>query len=276
MKLIDERPSPIPFYGELGSINPLVVTPAAAEERADGIGRGLAGSMSLGVGQFCTKPGLAFVPVGDAGDQVVNAAAVEIRKTPAGVMLNANISAGFAQGAEELASSSALRLVAEGKPAEEGAQAVPTRLFEVDLEDLSDRMLEECFGPLTIVVRYRDLKELSELMSRLPASLTSTLQTGTNTSLVEQHLMQVLQDKAGRVVFNGFPTGVAVAWAQTHGGGWPASNSLHTSVGVTAIRRFLRPITWQDAPQSLVPVELREETRGVPRRVDGKLLTDGG
>ena len=276
MRLIDERPSPIPFYGELGSINPLVVTPAAAEERGDGIGRGLAGSMSLGVGQFCTKPGLAFVPAGEAGDRVVAAAAEEVSKTPAGVMLNANISAAFATGAEELAGSSALRLVARGRAAEEGARAVPTRLFEVDLEDLSERMLEECFGPLTIVVRYRDPKQLNELLSRLPASLTSTVQTGTDPSLVDPDLLQVLQDKAGRVLFNGFPTGVAVSWAQTHGGGWPASNSLHTSVGVTAVRRFLRPITWQDAPQSLVPVELRDETRGIPRRVDGELFTDGG
>lgn len=269
MNLIDQRDVPIPFYGELGSVNPLVVTCGAAEERPEQIGQGLAASMSLGVGQFCTKPGLAFVPSGVEGDRLVASATQAVSTTPAGVMLNANIRGSFGKGIEELTANPAIREIAIGQ-APEGHQAVSPRLLEVELEDLNTRMLEECFGPVTVIARYRDQDSLVGVLTGLPASLTSTVHA-TEAEHLDPKLTSALRAKAGRLVYNGFPTGVAVAWAQTHGGGWPASNAIHTSVGVTAIRRFMRPFTWQDAPEAILPVELKESPQALPRRIDGSL-----
>jgi NADP-dependent aldehyde dehydrogenase len=273
MDLIDEREVPIPFYGELGSVNPLVVTPEAAAERAGEIGAGLAASMTMGVGQFCTKPGLAFLPVGRDGDILLDAAAEAVAATSAGVLLNPDIARSFGAGIEELAASPDIRERAAGHLAGEATQAVPARLLEVEIGKLSGRMLEECFGPVTIAVRYNDTAELVRVLGSLPSSLTGTLHVGAD-GAVEPAIVQVVQDRAGRIVFNGYPTGVAVSWAQTHGGGWPATNSIHTSVGPTAMRRFLRPITWQDAPEAALPHELRKETTNLVRRVDG-ILTSG-
>lgn len=270
MDLINERDVPIPFYGELGSVNPLVVTAAAASERAEQIGAGLAASMTMGVGQLCTKPGLAFVPAGEDGDRLLDAAAEAVAGTSAGLLLNPNIARSFGAGVEELTASPAIRERAAGKPADEGHRAVPARLLEVELAKLSGRMLEECFGPVTIAVRYEDTSELVEVLASLPSSLTGTVHVGADGS-VDATVLEVLQDRAGRVIFNGFPTGVAVAWAQNHGGSWPATNSQHTSVGPTAIRRFLRPLAWQDAPAAVLPSELLDETADLVRRVDGVL-----
>jgi NADP-dependent aldehyde dehydrogenase len=271
MRLIDERPSPIPFYGELGSINPLVVTPAATDERAEEIGQGLVGSITLGVGQFCTKPGLAFVPSGPSGDALVRAAATAVAQSPAGVMLNSNMAVSFARGVSELVDASPVRAVSTGLPAEGEVLAMSPILLEVSAASLSDEMFEEHFGPMTLLVRYESGDELLRSIERLPSSLTATLHTATDESLVSESIRRALEARAGRVVYNGYPTGVAVAWAQNHGGGWPATNSVHTSVGTTSARRFLRPITWQDAPAEALPVELRDETVTVPRRVDGVL-----
>ena len=276
IRLIDERTEPIPFYGELGSMNPLVVTAAAAAERPEHIGRGLAGSMTLGAGQFCTKPGLAFVPRGAAGDSIVAAAGKAVGETPGAVLLNANILSSFGHGVDELMTLRSVREVAVGQPPESGTHGVAARLLEVDVEELSGRMLEECFGPVTIVVRYDDAEKLLDVLSALPSSLTGTLHVGSVEGELDARIVEVLEGRAGRVIFNGFPTGVAVAWAQNHGGGWPATNSLHTSVGATAVRRFLRPLAWQDAPQLVLPLELREAYRGVSRRVDGVLQPQEG
>jgi NADP-dependent aldehyde dehydrogenase len=272
MRLIDQRLSPIPFYGELGSINPLIVTEAAAAERGAEIGAGLAGSFTLGGGQFCTKPGLAFIPRGESGDGVVLSAAEAVQETPAPVLLNNNIWAAFGEGAEALRSDERIRLLAEGRVAEPTVRGRPALLLEVDVTDLDETMLEECFGPVTLVVRYADQVALVDVLRRVPASLTASLHIGSNEQVIDETVRETLEERAGRIVYNGYPTGVSVAWAQNHGGGWPASNSLHTSVGPTAIRRFLRPITWQSAPEAVLPDELKDETSGIPRRVDGVLL----
>jgi NADP-dependent aldehyde dehydrogenase len=135
----------------------------------------------------------------------------------------------------------------------------------------SDSLFEECFGPVTLLVRYRDEEELGEALSRVPGSLTGTVHAQPDddvTGLVAQ-----LSDRVGRVLFAGWPTGVAVTWSQQHGGPWPATTSVHTSVGVTAMRRFQRPVAFQDAPESVLPLELREDNPlGIPRRVDGALV----
>ncbi|KIM14586.1 hypothetical protein QV65_30915 [Rhodococcus erythropolis] len=135
-------------------------------------------------------------------------------------------------------------------------------------------LIEEVFGPVVIVARYapENLESVfAYVLSSFPASLTATLHTSDGEEAVETTLSNLATARAGRIVFNGFPTGVAVSWAQTHGGPWPASNSTHSSVGATAIRRFVRPITFQNAPQHILPVELRDNYTSIPRRIDGVL-----
>ncbi|WP_114905830.1 aldehyde dehydrogenase (NADP(+)) [Ornithinimicrobium murale] len=271
MALIEQRTQPIPFYGELGSVNPLVVSEGAAAERAEEIGRGLASSVTLGAGQFCTKPGVAFVPSGADGDRVVSAAAEVIESQPGTVMLNAGITKSFAQGVNTLIRQHVVRRVASGQM-DGVAEDIPVaQLLEVHLDELTEGMVEECFGPIAIVVRYDGGAHLLAAIDKLPHSLTATLHTAADLTDVDESLRVALESRCGRLVYNGFPTGVAVSWAQNHGGGWPASNSLHTSVGATAVRRFQRPLAWQNAPQEVLPVELRDETTDIIRRIDGTL-----
>jgi len=268
----ERRPEPIPFYGELSSLNPLVVTPAAAADRAGAIGTGFAGSFTLGAGQFCTKPGLAFVPAGRDGDAVVDAIGEAIAATEPMVMLNEGIADSFARGTARLAALPGLVPVAHGSSGGEapGFRRTPL-LFTTTAAELPPEAAEECFGPVAVVVRYADEGELFAALARLPGSLTATVHRGPGETALPAELTRRLRPLAGRILYDGFPTGVAVSWAQHHGGPWPATNTQHTSVGATAIRRFLRPVTWQDAPDELLPEELREGYAGVPRRVDGVL-----
>jgi NADP-dependent aldehyde dehydrogenase len=270
MSLMAERPDPIPFYGELGSINPLIITAHAAEERTEAIGRGVVQSVTLGAGQFCTKPGLAFVPRTHAGSQLVEVAARAFDQMPSAVLLNESIQRSFDTAMQARGREPGLRELAAGGAPEPGTVGVGGRLFEVDIEQLTTPMIEECFGPTAILVRYDDFDQLTGALANIPASLTATLHLGSAES-ADQRLVDLLEEKGSRIVVNGFPTGVAVSWAQTHGGGWPATNSIHSSVGATALRRFLRPVTWQDAPEALLPMELRDGDADVPRRIDGVL-----
>lgn len=261
------RPDPIPFYGELSSVNPLVVTPSAAGERADEIGRALIDSVTLGAGQFCTKPGLAFIPQGAAGDRLRDAAAEQLASKPAGIPLNRGISRAYASGTERLRSSA--RLVAESS-SDGPSFALRGALFEISLDDVSS-VAEECFGPTAVLIRYSDEAALLDALRQLPGELTATIHASSDDPLGAK-LDEVLRGLVGRVIWNGYPTGVAVSWAMQHGGPWPATTSGHTSVGTTAIRRFLRPISWQNAPQSVLPPELRDGPAAIARRVDGQVV----
>lgn len=269
VRIIEGRPDPIPFFGELSSLNPVVVTPAAAGERADELGRGLVGSFTLGGGQFCTKPGLVLVPSDPGGDALVAAMGAATSELGAQLLLNAGIATGYAKGLDRLCATA--RLVARGREGTGGGFEAAPALVTLPAEELTDAVTEECFGPVTVVVRYSSEQELMAALGRMPASLTATVHRGRGETALPGRVAESLRSRAGRLVFDGFPTGVAVSWAQHHGGPWPATNSQHTSVGTTAIRRFLRPVTWQDAPVDLLPPELREEFTGIPRRVDGRL-----
>ncbi|MFC7657186.1 aldehyde dehydrogenase (NADP(+)) [Pseudonocardia benzenivorans] len=273
LDIIDARPEPIPFYGELSSLNALVVTEAAARERAGEIGAGLVGSVTGSAGQLCTKPGFVLVPDGQAGDAVVAAAAAALGDASVVPLLNERIHRSYVDDTARLACAPGVRAVAAGDPADAGFSVAPL-LVTARADDLPDEAFAEYFGPAAVVVRYAGPAELTAVLRRLPASLTATVHTGAAEPVLE--LAGVLAGTAGRLVFNGYPTGVAVSWAQHHGGPWPATNSLHTSVGATAIRRFLRPLTWQDAPADVLPDELRDvPAAGVPRRVDGSLVLPG-
>ncbi|WP_333769727.1 aldehyde dehydrogenase family protein [Streptomyces sp. IBSBF 2435] len=266
------RPRPIPFYGELGSLNPVVVTEAAAAERAEQIGTGLAGSFTLGSGQFCTKPGLVLVPAGQDGDRLVAALASAAAEAPPGVLLDSRMRDNFLDGA---AARAALPGVAAPVAAAgEGETGVRPGFVTLAAADLADLLVEECFGPLTVVVRYGSAAELAAVLDRLPGNLTATAHLGGAEAAAEggdaAALLSRLTAVAGRVLVNGWPTGVAVAPAQHHGGPYPATTSTSTSVGGTAIERWLRPVAYQDTPEALLPLELRESNPlAVPRRTDG-------
>ncbi len=264
--LAASRPEPIPFYGELGSVNPVFVTRAAAEARSQQIADGFAASMTLGVGQFCTKPGVLLVPDGSAlTRQVVEA----VRATAGGPMLTDAIRDGFYGSLDPLADRDDVELLAGS--AERLDQPTPT-VYATDAATFlahPEELLEEHFGPAALLVRYGSDDELRAVAHSLHGQLTATVQ-GEDGDRVGD-LVEVLAAKAGRVLFNGWPTGVSVSYAQQHGGPYPATTAPHfTSVGTASIARFLRPVAYQDTPDAVLPPALQEANPlGIPRLVDG-------
>jgi NADP-dependent aldehyde dehydrogenase len=263
------RPEPIPFYGELGSVNPAFVTPDAGAQRADEVAAGFVGSMSLGNGQFCTKPGLLFVPAGSGLEDRVAALAGE---RPAAPMLSDHIRSGYSEALAQLAERPGVRVIA-GKARPE-ADPAPTVLATTvsDLLADSEAMTQECFGPAALVVSYGSEAELLTAARVFDGQLTATIHSS-GSEPVTSALLDVLTECVGRVVWNGWPTGVSVTYAQHHGGPYPATTSVQTtSVGTAAIDRFLRPVTYQDAPDDVLPPALQEDNPWrLLRRVDGVL-----
>ncbi|HEY5784976.1 MAG TPA: aldehyde dehydrogenase (NADP(+)) [Microlunatus sp.] len=267
--LASGRPAPIPFYAELGSINPVVVTADAVAADGAGLAKGLVGSFTLGAGQFCTKPGVVFVPEGTGFEARVAEAMDGASAAP---LLNQRIVKGFGQDLGQLAEHPAVDLVAGTRSASDAEAPAPVVLATSASSVVEDpkALLAECFGPVTLLVRYSSAAELATALAVVEGSLTGTIHAADGEDVRE--LAALLAPRVGRLLFGGWPTGVSVTWSQHHGGPWPATTSVHTSVGATAIRRFLRPLTFQDAPESVLPVELHESNPlGVPRRVDGVL-----
>jgi NADP-dependent aldehyde dehydrogenase len=262
LDLACSRPDPIPFFGELGSVNPVVVTPAAAT-RADEIAEGLVSSVTLGAGQFCTKPGIAFVP---AGSGIREAVAQRIEETAAVAVLNGAIQRSYENGVGSLAALSGVSAVTAASPLPAaGAWVTPWAAFVSVSDFLStpSAYAEECFGPAVVLVEYSDPSELVAAVSVLPGCLAAAIH-GDSSALHDRELCSrlgaLLQEKAGRLVWNGWPTGVAVTWAMQHGGPYPSStNAATTSVGAAAITRFLRPVVWQGFPADLLPHYLRDD-----------------
>lgn len=272
--LANARPEPIPFYGELGSLNGLVVTPAAVAARGEEIARGLAGSVTLGMGQFCTKPGLVLVPAGTAGDAFVAALASALSEVTGDAMLGSRIYDGWREGVRVLDRASWIETVVGGGE-QEGQLPVPA-LFRTTAQVVIGQgseavALEECFGPSTVVVTYENEDELRRIISLLPGSLTGTVHAGEAGDVVAVLAHELLAARCGRVLWNQYPTGVAVTWAMQHGGPYPAStDAAATSVGAAAIRRFLRAVAFQNVPGHVLPEELRDgNPAGIPRRVNG-------
>ena len=269
---IDERDTPIPFYGELQSVNPLIVTAAALAARSSEIAAGLAMSVTASGGQLCTKPGIAFVPAGNAADAFAEQLAEAVRAADPGVLLNDRVLAGFRDAERELEAAAGVQsLVGSSTASDDPGFRVDARVLRVRAADLTAAHTVEAFGPLVLVVEYADEAELLGALAHVPDSLTTTLHIEEQDQQWASALVPRIDGGCGRLIINGFPTGVRVSWAQHHGGPWPATNTIHTSVGVTAMRRFLRPFAWQNAPAALLPEELRDDYRAIPRRVDGRL-----
>lgn len=260
--LASARPAPIPFYGELGSINPVVVTADAARVRGPEIGAGLVASFTRDAGQYCTKPGLVLVP---AGGSVEDAAREALAGAPASRQLTTGMSDAFSAGVEAFTALPGVEVV-RGPATTDGASAPALVLTDATVFLAHpETFLAECFGPVSVLVRYHDA-QLDTLVASLGPSLTATIHRapGEDAGALATALGRI----AGRLLFDGWPTGVAIGWAQHHGGSWPATTaSIHTSVGATAIRRWLSPISYQDAPQDVLPPELRDgNPLGIPRR----------
>ena len=268
--LASARPDPIPFYGELGSLNPLTVTPAAAAERAAAIAQGWVASFTLGAGQFCTKPGLALVPAGGDGDAFRDAASAAVAAVGPSTMLNGAMRGAYLEGTARIGSADGVALETRPLGAADGLLVAPT-LVETTTDALraeGSPLLAECFGPVGVLARYRDEADLLDILGRMEGSLTASVHIGEGETDLPAQVLDAARAFAGRVLVNGYPTGVAVNWSMVHGGPWPAStNAAHTSVGATSIRRFLRPVAFQNVPDELLPPELRDANPlGIPRR----------
>ncbi|MFE7802881.1 aldehyde dehydrogenase (NADP(+)) [Nocardia sp. NPDC057440] len=265
--LASSRPEPIPFYGELGSVNPVFVTASADADRGVDIAAGLVGSFTLSAGQFCTKPGVVLAP----GDSHLLASLRAGALPSAAPLLNDKITAGYLSGQQHLRRHPAVTVVAEGEDPLNDPPA-PT-VLSTSVQDLladPEALLAECFGPTVLIVEYADEQQLVEVAEQLEGQLTATLVANEDDRIVGQ-LTTILASKAGRLLWNQWPTGVSVTYAQQHGGPYPATTAAGTtSVGTAAIDRFTRPVAYQGFPDFLLPGELRDDA-DVPRRVDGKL-----
>ncbi len=270
------RPSPIPFYGEMGSINPVFLLPGALKARATQIAEGYVGSVTMGVGQFCTNPALVLGVGGAELDSFVQAAADAAEKAAPATMLHAGIRSAYCEGTAAIASIEGIEIAGQSgtDPSDEATQAECV-IFSTDLATLeaNESLRSEVFGPCSIITRCSSKDDLLRFARTLEGQLTATIH-GTPEDLLEHaDLIRVLERKAGRIIFNGFPTGIEVCPSMHHGGPYPAaSHSFFTSIGTGSIYRFVRPVCYQGFPDESLPELLKgTNTRGSMRLVDGAL-----
>ena len=258
-RICAERPVPIPFYGELGSVNPSVVLPGAAFARPAEVAIGYVGSLTLGTGQFCTNPGLLFVPE-DVG--LLSAIAEAVGASAGGPMLSGRIFAGYEDAVAEAEDHPGVTELAAGRPGAGPWGATP-RVFQLSLKEFAADLAalsRERFGPAGLVITYPSVADLLPVLAALAGNLVGTVhaEPGSPEDMeLARQVVAVLEHVAGRIVFNGWPTGVAVVPAQHHGGPWPATTvPAYTSVGTAAIRRWLVPVAYQNFPPELLPAGL--------------------
>ena len=268
------RPDPIPVFAEMSSLNPMFLLPGALSDRGGEIARGFVASMTLGVGQFCTKPGLVFAVAGADLDRFKAAVAEAIAASPPASMLSADIRAAFEHGREAVCAANGAAVVARSATAADPRQTQAGAIVVATTTDafLADPALaEEVFGPFSLVVTVPSLDALATVARRLDGQLTATLHGTPHDLAAAGALLDILAEKAGRVIVNGFPTGVEVCHAMQHGGPWPAtSDARFTSVGSAALERFVRPVCYQDVPDALLPAPLKNANPlGIDRLVDG-------
>ncbi len=270
------RPTPIPFYGEMGSINPVFLLPGALKARGTQIAEGYVGSVTMGVGQFCTNPALVLGIGSVELDSFVQAAAEAAEKAAPATMLHAGIRSAYCEGTAAIASIEGITIAGQSgtDPSDEATQAECV-IFSTDLATLEahDSLRSEVFGPCSIVTRCTSKDDLVRFAKTLDGQLTATIH-GTPEDLREHaDLVRVLERKAGRIVFNGFPTGIEVCPSMHHGGPYPAaSHSFFTSIGTASIYRFVRPVCYQGFPDEALPELLQgKNTRGAFRLIDGAL-----
>jgi len=250
------RDEPIPFYGELGSVNPMFLLPEAVSARCDSIATGWAGSLTMGAGQFCTNPGIAIMIGGPDTDAFVSVVTDALSKVDSQTMLTEGIAAAFSDGQRRIKSSTGVRELLSTSC--DSRHAAPYLYQTTGKEWLANKSLgEEVFGPLGMIVVVDDSDEMLAVANALQGQLTCTLHLDDADTELARKLMPVLERKAGRILANGFPTGVEVCDSMVHGGPYPASTNFGaTSVGTMAIRRFLRPVSYQNIPPAILPEDL--------------------
>jgi NADP-dependent aldehyde dehydrogenase len=265
-RICADREVPIPFFGELGAVNPVVVLPGAASRRPAEIASGYAASLTLGAGQFCTNPGLLFVP---AGTTLLSAIGDAVSGSAGGPMLSARIFAGYQDAVAEAAAHPGVTRLASGVKGEGPWGATPYA-FQTSLKEFGADtavLSRERFGPAGVVITYPSVGELLPVLGTLAGNLVATLHADTESAAdieLARKVIPALERLAGRIVFNGWPTGVAVVAAQEHGGPWPATTApAYTSVGTAAIRRWLVPVAYQDFPAELLPAAVRSGSGAV-------------
>ncbi|AUN32640.1 aldehyde dehydrogenase (NADP(+)) [Niveispirillum cyanobacteriorum] len=254
------RPQPIPVYAEMSSINPVLLLSGALEQRGEAIGKAFAAALTLGAGQFCTNPGLLLAVEGQGLDSFVSSAAAAIRATTPATMLNRGIHRAYCAGVRRLASHPAVTPLAQGVSGD--GWVCQTALFTVSARDFlaHPELHEEVFGACSLLVRCRDAVELRTVLAALEGQLTVAIHAeGADDQAQAAWLLPLVERKAGRILFDGFGTGVEVCDAMVHGGPFPATSDVRTtSVGSLAIARFLRPVCYQNTPDTLLPAELRD------------------
>ncbi|MCX5205421.1 aldehyde dehydrogenase (NADP(+)) [Streptomyces sp. NBC_00237] len=267
--IANSRPYPIPFYGELGSVNPVVVTPGALAARGEAVAKAYVGSFTLGAGQFCTKPGLLFLPEGHGLDGTLKAAVSAVAAQP---MLNERVAEGYTRVLSGIRAVPGVETLVES--VQDGRGCTPALLSISGKQFLAagEEVRQECFGPASLVVSYADPAELVRLLDVLEPGLTATVQGEESEAELVRSVLPPLVGRAGRLLWNEWPTGVTVSWAQQHGGPYPATTApTSTSVGTAAVGRFLRPVAWQGFPDALLPDALRDDNPWqLPRRTDGR------
>jgi alpha-ketoglutaric semialdehyde dehydrogenase len=275
MRVAAARAEPIPVYAEMSSVNPVFMLPHALAGDGGALAQGLVDSLTLGAGQFCTNPGLVLAIGGIDADRFFQAAGVALQAKAGATMLTPGIHETYTGGVARLAGIAGVQLLAEGAPGAGGC-AARAALYQCDAATyLATPALEdEVFGPCTLLVRCRDEAEMVSLARSLDGQLTATVHASAADRGLAASLLPVLERKAGRILFNGFPTGVEVAHAMVHGGPFPStSDSRSTSVGAGAIDRFLRPVCYQNLPAALLPVALADANPlGLTRMRDGALV----
>ena len=276
MKVAADRPEPIPVYAEMSSINPVFLLPKALEENARSLAAGFVGSLTMGAGQFCTNPGLVIGMAGDDLSSFIESARTGLSESSAQTMLTENIHRAYNVGVEKLSASGAVDEVATGLGSAEPNRC-QARLFSTTAAQFldDDSLGNEVFGAAALIIQCETTDDLFAVAEHLEGQLTATVQLNDEDIELAGRLLPILERKAGRILCNGYPTGVEVCHAMVHGGPYPAtSDSRSTSVGSAAILRFLRPVCYQDLPASLLPIELQNENSlGLVRLLDGSYQT---
>jgi 2,5-dioxopentanoate dehydrogenase len=278
MDVAAARPDPIPVFAEMSSTNPVFILPGALREKSDAIANGLHASVTIGAGQFCTKPGMVFLPEGASDELFIINLQKLVSESKQFNLLTAGIRSAY-QSSVARRKKEGVKLSAERPPSGNGPEiGVNPAVFETDVRSFLENpeLAAEVFGPATLLVRHSSRAELLQVASRLEGQLTATIH-GTEEDLREfGDLLEILKAKVGRIVFNGFPTGVEVSHAMVHGGPYPAtSDGRSTSVGSQAIFRFCRPVCYQGLPQGALPDELKDSNPlRIWRMVDGKMTRE--
>jgi NADP-dependent aldehyde dehydrogenase len=268
------RPQPIPVYAEMSSTNPVILLEGALAGDPRPLATAYLASLTSGSGQFCTNPGLLFLPEGPAGDAFLTAVADEAAQATGQTMLTPQIHAAFGEGIERLGAHPSVQTIARGLVGSESHAPAPM-LFATQLAALAEDhgLTEEVFGAAGLVVRFDDATRLAEYLADLGGQLTATIHATEDDEGQAALLLPVLETRVGRILFNGWPTGVEVTHAMVHGGPFPAtSDARATSVGTLAIERFQRPVCYQDVPAALLPPPVRDDNPWrLRRRVEGEL-----